>query len=175
MPLGLAALRNLAAAELAGTLHAIFPARGPRVIKASHDKPVVGRSFAVRWETRRAAQALLQAVQDGDSYESIVPATGTIRIPALSAGAISLSLSLLPRRVTSDTEPTVYRFPQRLESRNIGFGDTRQDTRYTTRRVLAEEQHALAAAGSCAAHRPRRPAAAARDVRRRVPASRYKR
>ena len=109
MPLGLAALRNLAAARLAGTLQGILPARLPRLVDAGHGKPIVGRSFEVWWATRHTARAHLQAVQDDHSHESIVPVTGFTQIPVLTASAVAITLTLQPRR--EDIEPTVCNLP----------------------------------------------------------------
>src|ERR1700733_13270929 len=105
MPLGLAALGNLAALRLAGNLQAVFPGRGSRLVKAGHGQPILGHPFDVWWKTRGAAQAFLQSVQDDYTYESIVPVSGSLPIPVLSASPIAISLSLQPRRVTAHTEP----------------------------------------------------------------------
>src|SRR5580704_16008913 len=108
---GLAAFRNLAAARLAGSLQVTWPGRAPRLVDVGHGQPVTGDTFKVWWESRRAAQACLRLVQGDHSRESIVPVSGSIRLPVLSASAIAISLSLLPRRVTGDTEPVVYHLP----------------------------------------------------------------
>lgn len=110
MPLGLAALGNPDALRLAG-LQAIMPERRTSLVKAGHGKPILGRAFDVWWETRHAAQAFLQSVQDDYTYESIVPVSGSLPIPVLSASPIAISLSLQPRRVTADTEPVVCNLP----------------------------------------------------------------
>lgn len=111
MPLGLIALHNLAVARLAGNLEFALPTRGPRLINASHGKPVIGCSFDLTWETLHAAQVFLQSVQDDYTYESIVPVTGSIPIRVLSASAIAISLSLWPRHVIDEAEPTVCNLP----------------------------------------------------------------
>jgi hypothetical protein len=111
MPSGLAALGNLAASRLAANFQVCCPGRAPRLINAGHGKPVVGGPLKVWWESRRAAQAMLHWKQGDHCRESIVPVSGAVQIPVLSASAIAISLSLLPRRVTADTVPTVYRFP----------------------------------------------------------------
>ena len=110
MPLGLNAVRNLIAAAQAGTLRDT-PGKHPRIVKAGHSKVVVGQSYDVWWETRNAGKAFLRVEQGDFRYESLVPVSGLIHLPALSAGLISVNLQLLPEYMVDGTEATDHSLP----------------------------------------------------------------